>query len=314
MRILFICCLLAIMWLTPSWADSGTKLDVVLVLDNSGSMRKNDPERLLRQVVRSFAAKLNPDDRLGIITFDQISHLVLPLSSPTDANFSEQLNQAIDKIDYSGQHTDIPGGVEEARHLIELHGRNEAKAIILLLTDGSIDLGSESRNSERKRWLLDSILPAAKNQKLRLFGITLTADADVELIQSMAEATGGEYYRLLHTDEISANFDAIFAHVLALQAKQQVAANVIPVIPSTVKPVVKPQVITVYESAVPLETVDNNKVVGAGVGLVLLLMAIIFWLLKQKKLLSVVGTGQETEPEEILPRLSRVTRRDPPGQ
>ena len=254
-------------------------LDVILSLDNSGSMRHNDPQKILHQVVKTFAGKLGRDDRFGIVTFDQTPHVLLPLSSTRDDTFQALLTQALDKIDYTGKLTDIPGGLEEARHLIELQGRREAEAVIVLVTDGAIDLGSDINNSDRKHWLWKSILPAAKNQNLRLYGVTLTAGADVELIQSMAEATGGEYYRLLQAKEINACFDAILKHILSLQPKQLPATStIIPAISQepVVIPVTKPSpVIEQIKQSVDIE--DDQFFIASGVGIIFLVSLILFW-------------------------------------
>src|SRR5919106_4716940 len=49
--------------------------DIMLVLDNSGSMKKNDPQFLMREMVSAFADGLAPDSRLGLVLFDEKAHL-----------------------------------------------------------------------------------------------------------------------------------------------------------------------------------------------------------------------------------------------
>jgi hypothetical protein len=201
-------------------ADAPPAMDIMLALDNSGSMKKNDPQRLLPQVVTAFAGRLGEDDRVGIVAFDQTSRTLLPLSQVKGDNFVPALAAALQRVNYSGRLTDIPGGLEAARKEIETSGRSDAQRVIVLLTDGEIDLGSDSKNSDRKIWLRGTILPAASREGIRIFGITLTADADVELIQSMAEATRGNYYRLLKAEEIPAVFNGILTRLQEIRDKQ----------------------------------------------------------------------------------------------
>ena len=54
--------------------------DVILVLDNSGSMKKNDPNFLASRAVTEFISSLDAATRIGIIIFDQVVSLVMPLT------------------------------------------------------------------------------------------------------------------------------------------------------------------------------------------------------------------------------------------
>lgn len=212
--------LLIAMMLPGRAADSPPAMDIMLALDNSGSMKQNDPQRLLPRVVTEFAGRLSQNDRLGIVAFDQTARTLLPLSEVETIDFAAALIAALQRVNYSGRLTDIPGGLEEARKNIEMHGRSDAQRIIVLLTDGQIDLGSDTRNSDRKIWLRERILPAVNRQSVRVFGITLTPDADVELIQSMAEATQGNYFRLLKAEEIPGVFNGITTRLQEIRDRQ----------------------------------------------------------------------------------------------
>ncbi|MFQ5789230.1 MAG: hypothetical protein ACE5JI_02020, partial [Acidobacteriota bacterium] len=43
------------------------RLDVVFVLDQSGSMKQNDPGRLTEQAVRQFVQQLGGEDAVGLV-------------------------------------------------------------------------------------------------------------------------------------------------------------------------------------------------------------------------------------------------------
>jgi hypothetical protein len=58
-------------------AAAGPK-DIVLVLDNSGSMKKNDPSFLTGIAVREFLDRLEGDNRVAILLFDQTARGRLP--------------------------------------------------------------------------------------------------------------------------------------------------------------------------------------------------------------------------------------------
>src|SRR5918996_3676457 len=120
--------------------------DIMMVLDNSGSMKKNDPQFLMREMVSAFADGLAPDSRLGLVLFDEKVHLVLGLTAKSTPDFKDKIGASLKRLDYSGKLTDIPAGVERAIYELQQRGCPEAKRVILFLTDGIVDLGNETRN------------------------------------------------------------------------------------------------------------------------------------------------------------------------
>ena len=188
-------------------------VDVVLVLDNSGSMRKADPQGLMRLAVSQFAGALPGSARLGIILFDDSVEALLGLSDIGQPDFSAQVENALSRLDYSGQLTDIPAGVERALYELRERGRADARRTIVFFTDGIVDVGSPARNLERARWLREQLAQDAKQGGISVFGIAFTEGADFELIQSVAQATGGEYYRVLAASDIAGTFERIGARL-----------------------------------------------------------------------------------------------------
>ena len=72
------------------YAAAQAPRDIMLVLDNSGSMRQNDPRFLTKKVVSGFVACLSADTHIGIVIFDEKVNLALPLS-PAGAVMSAQI-------------------------------------------------------------------------------------------------------------------------------------------------------------------------------------------------------------------------------
>jgi pSer/pThr/pTyr-binding forkhead associated (FHA) protein/Mg-chelatase subunit ChlD len=186
-----------------------SKLDVLFVVDNSGSMKKNDPEFITREVVTNFLNGLAGESRIGMVIFDQDARLVVPLTDRAASQASGLFVKGLDKVNYAGQFTNSPAGMERAIYELKVNGRNEAKKVIIFLTDGIVDTGDKRQDIEREKWLREDLARESKKAGIRIFGIAFTEKADVHLIQTLALETDGEYFRAYRAAEIPGIFTKI---------------------------------------------------------------------------------------------------------
>jgi len=175
--------------------------DVVVVLDNSGSMKANDPNRLAGQAVMNFVANLKGDVHVSVIEFSTTPTLLMPLT-PLDDETRRQVQQAVAKLDYKGQWTDTGAALERALYEMDSHGRPDALRCIVLMTDGYVDVGNASRDSDKIHWIIQSLIPEAVAKKVRIFGVAFTDQADYELLQQLAQKTGAGYYRAYQAGDL----------------------------------------------------------------------------------------------------------------
>ncbi|MFI4968201.1 MAG: VWA domain-containing protein [Gammaproteobacteria bacterium] len=182
--------------------------DVVLVLDNSGSMRTNDPNRLAGKAVTDFVASLKGDVHISIIEFATTPTLLMPLT-PLDDSARLQAQQAVQKLDYRGQLTDTGAALERALYEMDSHGRPDALRCIVFMTDGYVDVGSPSRDSDKIHWIIQSLIPEAIGKKVRIFGVAFTDQADYELLQQLAQKTGAGYYRAYQAGDLAGIYKQI---------------------------------------------------------------------------------------------------------
>ena len=106
------------------------ELDIMLVLDNSGSMIKNDPNFLTRDVVMNFLRGFGDKSRIGMVIFDQEAKLVEPLIEITIPGARAEFIESLDTVNYKGQFSDSPAGIERAIYELKLHGRMHARKVI----------------------------------------------------------------------------------------------------------------------------------------------------------------------------------------
>lgn len=204
-------CTAALILLSLSYSASANK-DIMVVLDNSGSMRKNDPTFLARGAVASFIEQLGPGTNAGMLIFDQGVTVPVPLTPIDDAS-KARLIDSLDKINYRGQLTDSPAAIERAIYELKTKGRADANKLIVFMTDGIVDTGNPEADIEKTKWLRDELAVDAKANGIRVFAIAFTENADFFLIQSLANKTDGEYYRAMEPTALAGVFDTVFGEL-----------------------------------------------------------------------------------------------------
>ncbi|MGH8657832.1 MAG: VWA domain-containing protein [Gammaproteobacteria bacterium] len=177
--------------------------DIVVLLDNSGSMKKNDPLFVTKEAVRQFVSRTPPSGRLALLLFDQEARLIVPLSMMSNDQRARALSR-LDRINYKGLFTNIPAAFEQALYELKTKGREDVPRSIILLTDGIVDTGDKGRDLERARWLREELAADAARQGVTVFGIGLGAKADIQLLQSLAQRTQGDYFRASKPDDLPA--------------------------------------------------------------------------------------------------------------
>ncbi len=187
----------------PDSQGASAPIDLVFVIDNSGSMKKNDPQFITPQVVNTFVRQLPAPTQVGMVVFDSTARLLKPLTPLSDDQARQGFIDSSKKIDYRGQFTNTPVGIERALYELKVNGRPGSQKGIVFITDGIVDTGSKKKDVELTQWLKQDVTSQSKRLGVRIFGIALTEAADFSLIQSLAARTDGEYYRTYAAAEIS---------------------------------------------------------------------------------------------------------------
>ena len=204
---------------------ANARQDVILVLDNSGSMRKNDPEFLATNAVREFISTLEGDIRAGVIIFDQRVQLAVPLTQVDEAN-KQLLINSLDGINYRGQLTDSPAAVERAIYELKTNAREGAAKYIVFMTDGIVDTGNAAADVEKTKWLREELAVDAADNGIEVLAVAFTENADFFLIQSLAKKTNGDYFRALTAADLS----GVFAEIQNRIVNTTVASEQAPVV------------------------------------------------------------------------------------
>lgn len=204
--------------------DKLPPLDIVIAVDNSGSMVKGDPEFMSRSLVSKFLEGLPGDARISFVIFDESLRLAMPLTSVAEKGAGKRISEAMSKVDYKGQYTDIPAAIERSICELRDNGRKNAEKLIILMSDGIIDTGDRARDVQKRHWLKDDLSLECRKAGVRIFGIAFTDGVDTELVQTLGQKTHGGYYRVLKAGNIQETLSRINEAILKPKSETAMVA------------------------------------------------------------------------------------------
>jgi Mg-chelatase subunit ChlD len=166
-------------------SGSSATVDVILIIDSSGSMTQNDPSKQRLAAARAYLTASNVGDFVGVVDFDGSARLAAPLLRiPDNVN---TLTNAINTIDSSGD-TNIGAGVQKGCDALIASTSGNGKRAAILLTDGIQTVGSYNNQDACFK---------SRGWAVYTFGFGQSDDA---LLQRIASNTGGEFKRLPTSD------------------------------------------------------------------------------------------------------------------
>ncbi|MCX6119286.1 MAG: VWA domain-containing protein [Proteobacteria bacterium] len=206
---------------------SAEGVDIVLVIDTSGSMKARDfeidgkrPNRLevIKQVILEFI-EARPDDRIGLVVFGSEAFTQAPLT--LDHQVLKQFLEQIE-IGVAGEATAIGDGLGTA--VARLRSQTGDSKVIVLLTDGA-------NNAGRMDPLAASQAAKALKMRVHTIGVGsegdvpiisqgqvvyIRADIDEKLLKQISDDTGGIYRRATDTSDLK----SIYAEIDRLEKKK----------------------------------------------------------------------------------------------
>jgi Ca-activated chloride channel family protein len=222
----WICLVIAAMrpqWIGPPQAQQHSGRAMMLAVDLSGSMRTDDMKLAGRPVSRFGAVEAiagdfisrRSGDELGLVLFGSNAFLVTPLTYDLDA-VRAQLEGA--RVGLAGTETAIGDAIAVATK--RLAALPEQARVLVLLTDGVNNAGSiapveAARAAKAVGVRVYTIgIGATQMSVPDFFGsrvINPSADLDEDMLRSIADGTGGRYFRATDTRALADAYRAIDA-------------------------------------------------------------------------------------------------------
>jgi Ca-activated chloride channel family protein len=188
---------------------------VQVVLDRSGSM-VGDRLEAAKEAITKLIDRLDPADRLGIVTFSDEVQVPLPARELSTAEHRDQARHTVAALQAGGM-TNLSGGLlrglQEARRAT---GDHAAGATLLLLSDGHANQG------ETDPARLATVATGAHGHGITTSTIGIGLDYDETLLAELAGGGQGNHTFAEHGDAAAA---AVAAEVEGLLSKTVQAAS-----------------------------------------------------------------------------------------
>ncbi|MCV4235714.1 VWA domain-containing protein [Virgibacillus sp. LDC1] len=177
--------------------------DIVLVIDNSGSMNETDPNQDRYTAAKNLINRMDPDNRVSVMVFDHATTLLQPFTRVKNQETKDEIIAEIDGLAATDGGTDISLALEDTMtHIQESHDAGRS-AMVIMLSDGF----SETDHAR--------VLADYKQQQIAVntIGLSLVNPDGAQLLQTIAAETGGQYYDVQNAADLSFIFQKIYNDV-----------------------------------------------------------------------------------------------------
>lgn len=164
--------------------------DVRVLIDVSGSMKQNDPHNLRVPALQLMTELLPEGVNAGVWLFAEKPE-VLARPGKVDTAWKNQTRARLDRIHSHGMLTNIEQAIAAAtadwEQPVEAGERH-----LVLLTDGLVDVSKDASQSAASRErILSAQLERLRTLQVRVHGIALSDEVDVELMRLLTGQTDG---------------------------------------------------------------------------------------------------------------------------
>ncbi len=199
--------------------QAGRPLNLVLLLDKSGSMERADRVSIIHEALRVLATQLGPQDTLSVVIFSRTARLV---ADGVPGNQAAKLAAELDAINPEGG-TNLEEAMRLAYEAALRHYLANGENRVVLLTDGAANLGDVDPDQLKKK------VEANRAQGIALdcFGVGWEEYND-SLLEVLSRTGGGRYGFVNTPQEVATEFAGQLAGALRVAAsdvKVQVEFN-----------------------------------------------------------------------------------------
>lgn len=192
-----------------------SRLDLVLVLDVSGSMHGLGKLNFEKEGVYEVLKMMRPMDRLSVVVFGDLSKTLFPLTQMTEEN-KMKCRDMVENMEtqcYTDIYAGLKEGIEEFinnrkkrngagidSHTGATDGDGDIADLVIVLSDGGHNHGGYSEADIIK------LAGSQKKNGMTVSSIGLGSDCDKDLMHAIADNGGGSYYFVANSSELPGIF------------------------------------------------------------------------------------------------------------
>ena len=195
-------------------------VDIIFVIDCSGSMKTNDVSRMGLSMVQAFVDTVQAEDiRIGYVAYNDS---ILSYSAPKSIALAEEreaLKEEIGAITYS-RDTDIGLGVSYACEL--LSAEKNTRKIMVLISDGETDLPQgKERTEEQSNQELEQCVCQCQEEGIQIYTVAFGQyDGSKTVLEEIAMQTEAESYSAQGPEDLIEILYGIFQDNLIYQIQK----------------------------------------------------------------------------------------------
>ncbi|MCP4874075.1 MAG: VWA domain-containing protein [Gammaproteobacteria bacterium] len=203
---------------------SEPRYDFRVVIDVSGSMKQTDPQNLRVPALKLLNGLIPTGSRAGVWTFGRYVDMTVKWGKVNNA-WRKQADLGASRIHSNALLTNIESALARARVGWD-KADPKTRRILLLLTDGKVDISKDPAKNEKSRHkVLSESLDALKKAGAEIHAIALSSGTDEVLLKQLALETNGSFAVTHNADELQKVFFKMFERAskpdtVALQGKE----------------------------------------------------------------------------------------------
>ncbi len=190
--------------------EPGRALNLVVLLDNSGSMERVDRVMIVRQALRVLSQQLTDADTISVVAFARTPRLVV---DGLAGNRTDELLGRVLNLNPQGG-TNLEAAMDLAYATAQKHFSEKGNNRVILLTDGAANLGNVDPATLKRK--VESF--RGKGVALDCFGIGWEGYNDA-MLETLSRNGDGRYGFLKRPETVNAEFADQLTGALRVAAK-----------------------------------------------------------------------------------------------
>lgn len=178
-----------------------TSIDIGLIIDNSGSMKENDPAEIRYSAAKLFINLLAKGDQVGVVSMGEGTTTKTKLGLSQVTQYASLAREAFKTPDDFADYTYMGESLDLTAQLMENAAHYNPQRAVILLTDGLPTYLDEDRAAQEAKFA--AAVARFQAERIKVFPIALGNAADVNFLQqNVAAPTGGLVWKAENAEQL----------------------------------------------------------------------------------------------------------------